>query len=65
MMDLMVTNQKWTLRPWKEVMEDQLKSWLLYIPGMSSSKEVDELKGLKGTCHSSNCNFIVNLSAIS
>jgi len=48
MMDTMVAYPKWTFRPWKEVMEDQLKSWLLYIPGMSNSKDIEELKGLKG-----------------
>lgn len=49
MMDSMLANPDWTLRPWKQIMEDQLSSWLMYIPGMSNSKDVAELKGLKGT----------------
>lgn len=47
MVNLMTTQKKWTLRPWKQMMEEQLSSWLLYIPGISGSKEVTELKGMK------------------
>ncbi len=49
MVDTMIANPDWTLRPWKQIMEDQLGSWLMYIPGMSNSKDVAELKGLKGS----------------
>lgn len=48
MMATMVNEPKWTFRVWKTVLEDQLNSWMMYIPGMSSSKDVKDLKGLKG-----------------
>lgn len=48
-MSTMVKEPKWTFRVWKTVLEDQLNSWMMYIPGMSSSKDVQDLKGLKGT----------------
>lgn len=48
MMSAMITSQNWSLRPWKQIMEEQLNSWVLYIPGMASSKEVTDLKGMKG-----------------
>jgi hypothetical protein len=47
MMEMMVSN-KWTLRPWKNAMESQLGSWSMYIPGVSSSNEVQQLKNFKG-----------------
>ena len=49
MIDLMIKNNDWSLRPWKQVMEDQLSSWLMYIPGMSNSNEAKEMKGMKGS----------------
>jgi hypothetical protein len=48
MIQLMTTHKEWTLRPWKKVMEEQLSSWLMYIPGMSTSKEAKDMKGMKG-----------------
>jgi hypothetical protein len=48
MLDTMVKEEKWTFRLWKGVIEDQLSSWLMYIPGVSGSKDVEDMKGLKG-----------------
>jgi hypothetical protein len=36
MIELMVNQPKWTLRLWKGTMDEQLNSWLMYIPGMVS-----------------------------
>ena len=33
-----------TYRSWSKSMEGQLSSWTMYIPGVSSSPEVEELK---------------------
>jgi len=44
----MLESKKWTFRPWKQVLETQLGSWMLYIPGMSNTSEVKEIKKLKG-----------------
>lgn len=48
MVDTMVGAEKWTFRTWKSLLEDQLNSWVMYIPGMSSSKDAESLKELKG-----------------
>ncbi len=34
MIELMVTQPKWTLKLWKSTMDEQLNSWMMYIPGM-------------------------------
>jgi len=47
MLEMMTTAPKWTLRPWKVTMENQLNSWSMYIPGVSSSNEVQEMKNFK------------------
>ena len=47
MLEMMTTSPKWTLRPWKATMENQLNSWSMYIPGVSSSSEVKEMKHFK------------------
>lgn len=47
MVDTMLSNPNWTFRPWKQIMEEQLGSWMMYIPGMSSSQDVKEMKGMK------------------
>jgi signal recognition particle GTPase len=62
MIQLMTTHKEWTLRPWKKVMEEQLSSWLMYIPGMSTSKEAKDMKGMKGSGKASY--FIFTLIAI-
>lgn len=48
MLKSMLSEKKWTLRPWKNAMEQQLNSWMMYIPGTSNSKEVKDMKGMKG-----------------
>jgi hypothetical protein len=40
MTDLMVNSPKWTLQLWKSTMDDQLKSWVMYIPGMVCSPTI-------------------------
>jgi hypothetical protein len=47
MIDLMLTTEDWTLRPWRTTMQNQLDSWTMYIPGVSSSTEVKEMKNFK------------------
>jgi len=45
---MMATEPKnWTLRPWKKTMEDQLNGWIMYVPGVSSTSEVKEIKHFK------------------
>jgi hypothetical protein len=43
-----VNGQKWTLRPMKKSLEDQLNSWMMYIPGMSTQIDKKELTSMKG-----------------
>jgi signal recognition particle GTPase len=47
MIDLMLNTDDWTLRPWRTTMQNQLDSWTMYIPGVSSSTEVKEMKNFK------------------
>ena len=47
MVDTMLAHPNWTFRPWKQIMEEQLNGWMMYIPGMSSSQDVKEMKGMK------------------
>ena len=44
MMDLMTNAPKWSLKSWKVTMDNQLNSWMMYVPGVSSSEEVKEIK---------------------
>lgn len=44
MMSSMTSSPHWTYRSWSKSMEGQLSSWTMYIPGVSSSPEVEELK---------------------
>ena len=37
MLESMIKNEKWTMRPWKETLKDALSGWTMYIPGVSSS----------------------------
>jgi hypothetical protein len=48
MVQLMVATPNWTLKSWKVLLEKQLDSWMMYIPGMSSSSEVKTVKQFKG-----------------
>jgi signal recognition particle GTPase len=45
MLKLMAESPKWNLRHWKKTMDEQLSSWTQYIPGVSGSDEMKELKG--------------------
>lgn len=47
MLDAMIKAPKWTLRNWKATMDAQLDSWTMWVPGVSSSNEVKELKSFK------------------
>ena len=47
MMDMMTSVPKWSLKPWKKTMDSQLNSWMMYVPGVSSSDEVKEIKEFK------------------
>ena len=47
MLDMMVSTPKWSFRPWRTTMETQLQSWTMYIPGVSSSADVQEIKNFK------------------
>ena len=40
--------QPWSLKTWKGTLEEQLSSWLMYIPGMSSTMDTAKLKSYKG-----------------
>lgn len=44
MMELMTSVPKWSLKSWKITMDNQLNSWMMYVPGVSSSDEVKEIK---------------------
>lgn len=43
----MSESPKWTLKDWKDTFESQLSGWKMYIPGVSSSAGVQELKEFK------------------
>jgi hypothetical protein len=47
MLDSMLSGEKWSLRPWKKTMEDQLNSWVRFIPGMGDSGELKQLGAFK------------------
>lgn len=47
MIEVMAAAPAWTLRQWKTMLEEQLGSWMTYIPGMSSSNEVIQVKKFK------------------
>lgn len=46
MLDSMIKNKTWSMRPWKDSLKDALSGWTMYIPGVSSSAEVGELKSM-------------------
>ena len=47
MVQTMIDNPKWTLRQWKTLLDDQLSSWMMYIPGMSAADEMQQVKRFK------------------
>jgi len=49
MLEVMLSGEKWSLRPWKKTIDDQLNSWIMYVPGMKDSHETKELSAFKGT----------------
>lgn len=45
MLDLMISKPKWTLRDWKQTLDDQLNSWTMYLPGMKAqAKDMQSCK---------------------
>ena len=42
MIQLMTTSPKWTLAMWKGTMDEQLNSWMMYIPGMGKQADVEQ-----------------------
>lgn len=60
------------MRPWRTSIESQLSSWSMYLPGVSASSEIVEVKKFKGgyvlaswiliICHCSDISFLVSLS---
>lgn len=48
MLEVMLSGEKWSLRPWKKTIDDQLNSWIMYVPGMKDSHETKELSAFKG-----------------
>lgn len=44
----MAEANSWTFRNWKGLLEQQLSSWMMYIPGVSGSKDAESLKEFKG-----------------
>jgi hypothetical protein len=47
MLTMMYSAPKWSLAQWKKTMDDQLDSWTMYMPGVSKSDEVKEVKAFK------------------
>jgi len=47
MLEVMLSGEKWSLRPWKKTIDDQLNSWIMYVPGMKDSHETKELSAFK------------------
>eukprot|EP01035_Chromulina_nebulosa_P019429 gene19429-25307_t len=47
MLNEMVSAEKWNLRHWKQSIESQLNSWVAYIPGVSNSNEMKDVKKFK------------------
>ncbi len=43
----------WTLMAWKTSLNDQLKGWMKFIPGISGSDEVKNIEKFKGASFSS------------
>lgn len=48
MIKTMLEQPKWTLGSWKVMLQGQLNSWMMYIPGVSGSGDVPQLKRFKG-----------------
>ena len=48
MISLMTSVNQWSLRNWRDSIDKQLNSWMMYIPGLSSSGDVEKVKQFKG-----------------
>ena len=55
MMQGMIDSPSWTLRHWRSTLEEQLSSWILYMPGASSTNEIVLVKKFKGNIITRNC----------
>lgn len=60
MLETMSSANKWTLKSWRETLDSQLNSWLMYIPGMSTSNEAQEMKKFKGNHFQVKDSYIVD-----
>jgi signal recognition particle GTPase len=47
MLQQMTSDGKWSLRKWKGIIDTQVSSWTMYIPGVSSSAEAKDMKSFK------------------
>jgi len=47
LMATMLSGEKWSLRQWKKTLGDQLNSWMMYVPGMTNSSQVQDLTTFK------------------
>lgn len=48
MLQSMLAKSKWTLRDWKGTLDDQLNSWMMYMPGTKDSAQAKDMKVFKG-----------------
>lgn len=44
----MASTPNWTLRPWKATIDEQMSSWMMYLPGVKNSNETKDIKTCKG-----------------
>ena len=49
MIQLMTSEHEFSLRQYKETLEKQLSSWMMYIPGLGKSADSQQLKQFKGS----------------
>ncbi len=48
MVEAMTQTNDWTLKKWKTIIEQQLSSWLMYIPGFTNQDDISKVKTFKG-----------------
>lgn len=48
LLDAMSKANTWSLLDWKTTMDQQLSSWMTYIPGVSNSPQMKDLKSFQG-----------------
>lgn len=65
LVESMVSSERWTLRAWRSTLGDQLNSWLMYIPGLSSSNEVQQMKSFKELLDAAPDNVLDSSQAVS